>query len=365
MCIAMTNQEVVEKNIIQPLTDAQMMVDATPNAHAWIITSSSQNTIGHKLIHENLVEYGVPDGSIESVLYPATSTFENFRNKPIGKAVVQVLPKGDGSGTTINVYIQSDTPTWTRDFDCNGNPFKRTKRKRGAVVACRVRDGSTLCPEGQAKGGEKGECEECPPGEHPNGDRTRCEATEEPLDKPPQGKCKDGQVLDPAEGDQTSNTPDPVCKDDPSKQCPAGQVPASPDRDNPKPGSPRCGKDVDEKDKPRCSKTQYSFVEVDEKGSAKYSCKNTRKADGKAGNRSPAPEDPDEGKKRARSRFCLAFMAGSGLVGGAEELQTEEGKSALSDSATQWPDGVQYKDANLTDSNVDVSCLHLYRIFLC
>lgn len=357
MCIAMTNRDLVEENIIESLMKAQLMIDAAPDAHAWIITSSGSNTIGHKLTTDNLVEYGVPGGSIESVEYPATTTFEDFEETPMGKAIVEVLPKDDGSGTTINVYIQSDTPTWTQDFDCNGRPSRNTRRKSRAIGACTARSGSTPCPEGQAKIGNNGLCEECPPGEHPSGDGSSCEATEEPLAKPPQGKCKDGQVLDPAEGGQTPDTPNPVCADDPSKQCPAGQVPASQDRDNPKPGSPKCGKDVDDKEKPRCPDTQYSFVEIDEKGSAKYSCKNTRKTDGKGGNRSPAPEDPDDEKKRARSRFCLAFMAGSGLVGGAEELQTEEGKSALSDSATQWPDGVEYKDANLTDSNVDVSSL--------
>ena len=124
----------------------------------------------------------------------------------------------------------------------------------------------------------------------------------------------------------------------------AGQVPASPDRDDPKPGKPQCGKDADEKAKPKCDQTQYSFVTIDEKGNAQYSCKNTRKTDGKGkGTKAAAPPDPDEENKKTRNKFCLAFMAGSGLISGAEELQTDEGKTALLGSANQWPNGTPYK----------------------
>ena len=121
--------------------------------------------------------------------------------------------------------------------------------------------------------------------------------------------------------------------------------------------NPKCGKDIAEKDKPKCSSGQYHFITISGSGTAQYECKNTRKTDrdngkgGKAGSggKPAASDDPDEQGKTARMKFCLAFAAGSGLIDGAEELQTDEGQSALNDTAdpSNWPNGVQFKNGSM------------------
>ena len=143
-CVAMTDSAVVKSNIIPKLVDAELMVDGTLNTHAWILTSSGTNTVGYSLIKGNLMDNEVPDANITPVPYIATSMFSNFDTDTIGKAVVEVVSKTDRSGATINVYIQSNTPTWTQDYDCNGNPVTNVKQKKRAAAACAAKGNSTI-----------------------------------------------------------------------------------------------------------------------------------------------------------------------------------------------------------------------------
>ena len=133
-CTAMTNAAVVEKKIIDRLVDEETMFDFSDNTHAWILTSSGTATTGYRQIKENLATNDIPAGNIQPYEYPATSAFTDFNKDPKGKAVVEVVSKPDGSGATINVYIESDTPTWSRNYDCNGNPVTTTKQKRVAAA---------------------------------------------------------------------------------------------------------------------------------------------------------------------------------------------------------------------------------------
>jgi len=143
-CVAMTNSAVVESNIIPKLENAELMVDGTHNTHIWILTFSGTNTVGYGLIKGNLVDNEVPDPNIKPVLYTATSAFSNFETGTVGKAVVEVVPKTDRSGATINVYIESDTPMWTQDYDCNENPVINPKQKRRAATACAAKGNPTI-----------------------------------------------------------------------------------------------------------------------------------------------------------------------------------------------------------------------------
>lgn len=101
-------------------------------------------------------------------------------------------------------------------------------------------------------------------------------------DEDTKGKCKDGMILDPAEGGQDKKTENPKCIQDDKKLCEKGEVPQSRAKDDTstkKKGDVRCGKDIPEDEKPKCKKSEYRFVDIDLAGNAKYSCKKTRKFD--------------------------------------------------------------------------------------
>ncbi|KAI9674539.1 MAG: hypothetical protein M1817_001877 [Caeruleum heppii] len=103
----------------------------------------------------------------------------------------------------------------------------------------------------------------------------------ESKDKEKQGKCPSGQVLDPAEGGQDASTANPKCIADDASKCGQGEVPESrPKKDG---GGPKdtvdCAKDLKEEDKPKCTKSEYRFIEIQHSvdgKTAKYSCQKTR-----------------------------------------------------------------------------------------
>ncbi|KAF2492544.1 hypothetical protein BU16DRAFT_541363 [Lophium mytilinum] len=118
----------------------------------------------------------------------------------------------------------------------------------------------------------------------------RCEVSDK------KGQCKDGQILDPAEGYQDKSKKNPVCIDDRDSKCPKGQIAPSPsddDRTNP---NPACGKEPDEKDKAKCKNGEYVFVTVSD-GNAHESCKKTREFDNKKKDKAKSILD-DRAKKR-------------------------------------------------------------------
>ncbi|KAF2870766.1 hypothetical protein BDV95DRAFT_607899 [Massariosphaeria phaeospora] len=100
-------------------------------------------------------------------------------------------------------------------------------------------------------------------------------------DEDKKGKCKDGEILDPAEGGQDKNSPNPKCLQDDQKLCEQGKVPQSRDKTDvglKTKDEVTCGKEINENDKPKCKSNEYRFVDV-EGENAKYSCQKTRKFD--------------------------------------------------------------------------------------
>ena len=120
-CLVMTDKTVVQNKIIDKLEDSGMWVDHTDDTRTWIITSSGTTTVGYSMIRQYFEDSGVLAQKVIPFEYAATSAFTDFDNGPIGKAVVEVVPGSAGSGVTINVYIQSDTPSWSGTYDSNGN----------------------------------------------------------------------------------------------------------------------------------------------------------------------------------------------------------------------------------------------------
>ena len=120
-CITMTDETVVENKIIDKLEESGMWVDHTQDTRTWIITSSGTTTVGYGMIRDYFTASGVLAENITPFAYAATSAFADFSTGTLGKAVVEVVPGSAGSGVTINVYIQSDTPSWTGTYDSSGN----------------------------------------------------------------------------------------------------------------------------------------------------------------------------------------------------------------------------------------------------
>lgn len=125
-------------------------------------------------------------------------------------------------------------------------------------------------------------CKRCGPGTQPNAMFNGCiPNTGDPPDQDKKGKCKDGEILDPAEGGQDKNTENPVCIQDDQEFCEPGKVPQSRfkgDTTVKKKEDVGCGKDIPEDQKPKCKESEYRFVETDGEN-AKYSCAKTRKFD--------------------------------------------------------------------------------------
>lgn len=124
-CIAMTNRNIVENEISAKLLDAGLDDDHSADTNAWIITSSGTGTVGYSIIEEDFTNDDILAGNIHPFKYTATSAAADFSNSPRGKAVVEVVP--NGSGATINLYIQSDTPSWSGNFDASGRLIPTTK----------------------------------------------------------------------------------------------------------------------------------------------------------------------------------------------------------------------------------------------
>ena len=124
-CIAMTNRNMVQNNILDVLLDAGIDDDHSADTNAWIITSSGTGTVGYGMIKEFFTDDDILAGNIHPIQYPATSAAADFSNSPRGKAVVEVVP--NGSGATINLYIQSDTPSWSGNYGSSGKLIPTTK----------------------------------------------------------------------------------------------------------------------------------------------------------------------------------------------------------------------------------------------
>ena len=127
-CVVMTDRNTVQTAILDKLLDAGLENEPSTDTNAWIITSSGTTTVGYSMIEEFLTDDGILAGNIHPFQYTATSAFADFSNSPRGKAVVEVVP--NGSGATINLYIQSDTPSWSGNYDSSGVLTPTSKEKK-------------------------------------------------------------------------------------------------------------------------------------------------------------------------------------------------------------------------------------------
>ena len=110
--------------------EAGVDVDGHADTRAWIIYSDDTSTTspGYKAIMENLTDeelMNIPTANIAPVPYR-----RGGGGGVSDKLVVQWSP--DGTGATLNVYIRSDTATFTGTYDCNGNPVSGSKLKARA-----------------------------------------------------------------------------------------------------------------------------------------------------------------------------------------------------------------------------------------
>ncbi|KAL9129283.1 MAG: hypothetical protein Q9217_002230 [Psora testacea] len=121
-CVVMEDNSAVQNRIIRPLEENLAFCDFDDNAHAWIIHTSSQNSVGYKAIQKSLRKFGVEAANIKDRLYPSSSGVGGFPGLSKGKVVVDWESKEQGNKATMKVYIEGDTPKFTQDYDCNGDP---------------------------------------------------------------------------------------------------------------------------------------------------------------------------------------------------------------------------------------------------
>lgn len=143
-CVAMNDKASADK-MVKKIEDAEALVDLdnVEGTQAWIVYSNdvAKSSPGYKAIYENLNSedrLAIPPGNIKPLPYPRGSgTGETSGD--FDKLVVQWQPKDDGSGATLNVYIRSDTPAFTGNYDCNGNPaaagLRRLMARAGPACA--------------------------------------------------------------------------------------------------------------------------------------------------------------------------------------------------------------------------------------
>lgn len=124
-CITMTDRNIVQNEILEKLLNAGLDDDHSADTNAWIITSSGTGTVGYGMIKEFFTDDDILTGNIHPFQYTASSAMADFSNSPMGKAVVEVVP--NGSGATINLYIQSNTPSWSGNYDSSGRLIPTTK----------------------------------------------------------------------------------------------------------------------------------------------------------------------------------------------------------------------------------------------
>ncbi|KAF1999307.1 hypothetical protein P154DRAFT_577029 [Amniculicola lignicola CBS 123094] len=144
-------------------------------------------------------------------------------------------------------------------------------------------DGKGCCPAGQKQNPTGDACELDCGKERPGPDGKCPTKSQEDKDKENRkGKCPLGQMLDPIEGGQDINTPNPKCVPDDFDNCGPGEIPQtrSPGDNDPNKKAD-CAK-PDEKNRKKCDpKRHYTEVNVYEDGNGKKvaseTCKPTRK----------------------------------------------------------------------------------------
>ena len=117
----MSDKAKVEQFVI---TQLQELIDSYgdklgDNAKVILITVAPKS-VGIARIKEFLEEEGISGSNIEEHVYIPGSAFGDFLG-PQGKALVEWISKA-GGGAQMKIYVESDTPMHTQDFDAEGNP---------------------------------------------------------------------------------------------------------------------------------------------------------------------------------------------------------------------------------------------------
>jgi hypothetical protein len=130
----------------------------------------------------------------------------------------------------------------------------------------------------------KGGC--CPKGEVPNDAGDKCEKrVDDERERKRRGKCPDGLVLDPREGN-SADDPNPKCQIDDEKNCQPPKLPATRPAESSldKEYKVKCGEPPKEEDKAKCiSKTHYVFRTcsnwggMHERGGMRERCEKTQR----------------------------------------------------------------------------------------
>jgi hypothetical protein len=223
------------------------------------------------------------------------------------------------------------------------------------------------CPADQMSTADN-KCEKCPTDQVPDATGKKCEPKDSKPEKE-QGKCPEGQILDPAQGGQDKNTEKPVCISDDDKKCPPGQIAETRRKgrkvDDEASYEPTCSKPEPGDENFRCPEANtYHHIETpigDDK--QRHSCRATRKAEeekknkyqkfAEAAGEGKKKDDADKDKKRqadkrrARTGSCWVLFAEAGafLV---EELQAMS-QDEIDGMMDMWPDENIVDPLNLGD----------------
>ncbi|KAF2261260.1 hypothetical protein CC78DRAFT_583904 [Lojkania enalia] len=187
------------------------------------------------------------------------------------------------------------------------------------------------------------QCENCPSGQQANAAGDKCEKPKTDQERKEQGKCPDGQKLDPAVPGQDELTENPKCVDKDSKDCPEGQTMSTPKKDQPS----KCAPD-DEPDK-KCDNEPDTelYKEIGPDGKMKSSCRSTKEKEEKKKNQIKEKQDVirtkyanSENNDRERKRRIRA-RRGACLALGAMSFITPEDVGVITDdemAGLQEPD---------------------------
>jgi hypothetical protein len=134
------------------------------------------------------------------------------------------------------------------ELDCGEG--KQPNAKGDKCEDCPNNKCELKCAEGRMPDSTGKKCEDCP--------NKKCPDKNDDEDaKKRRGKCKDGEMLDPMEGEQTVDTPNPKCVPDDYKNCKKGEIPETRNPGDTDPKTEiKCGK-LDDKDKKNCDSKRY------------------------------------------------------------------------------------------------------------
>lgn len=190
-----------------------------------------------------------------------------------------------------------------------------------------------------------------------------------------QGKCPNGQVLNPAKGGQDENTENPSCIPDDDLQCEDGKKAGTRSKKNASDANmkPTCG--VEENPDFSCSDSKlYDHKKVNDDGKIEHSCRSTEKTEDEKkkkyderikNSKNPGTQTPeskekdDKNKKRRRARggWCFIELAQMGIWDSPELADMSEdeidGLVELAVNEVPTPEG-DFGDGSIPDFMIEI-----------